>query len=279
MSAKIKSYISLKKLFSLLALGVLISIKLTGVLSAQSVTQRYGGDQTLQRGMIIAQNKTDSNKVDAVDSSRDDIFGVVVNPNDSPISISDDKEGIYVASTGKYDVLVSDQNGSIKKGDYVTASALAGIGMKADKSQATVLGRALQDFNGKTNTLGSTSVKTSKGADKSVNLGRIQVDIAITKNPTAKLVTGAPAFLSQAGNTIAGKSVSAIRLYLGAVVLLVGTITAGSILYAGISSSIISIGRNPLGRRTIVRSAIGVTVISIVVFIISIIGVYLLIKL
>lgn len=277
---KIKSFVSFRKVAAFFALGLLITIKLTGVLSAQSVTKGYGSDQILQRGMIVGLVKADSSKVEASDINHlGNIVGVVVNPNDSPITISDNSKNIFVSTTGQYDVLVSDQNGPIKKSDYITASSLAGIGMKASNLQSEIIGRAVGQFDGKTNVLSTASLTNGSGGQKMVHIVRIRVEIAVDKNPLAKENSGAPALLSQAGRAISGRTVSAARLYLGALVFLIGIVVAGSIIYAGVRSSIIAIGRNPLSKKSIFRSMVGVTASSLIVFLISIIGVYLLLKL
>ncbi len=57
------------------------------------------------------------------------------------LSLTDAKT---VATSGKAYVRVSDKNGVVKKGDYVTTSQEAGIGQKATKS-GYVLGVALED--------------------------------------------------------------------------------------------------------------------------------------
>lgn len=53
-----------------------------------------------------------------------------------------------VVSTGTVGVNVSTINGQIKKGDYITTSAIAGVGMKASQTGA-VIGTALEDFTSK----------------------------------------------------------------------------------------------------------------------------------
>lgn len=275
---KIKSQFSYKRCMALLGLSLLITIKLTGVLSAQSVTKAYGSDQVVQRGMIVGQSK-DTSKVEPIDITRQNgILGVVVSANDSPITISDDAHHIFVATSGRYDVLVSDQEGPISKSDYITLSSLSGIGMKATDEQTNVLGRAVAAFDGKTNVLGTTVLTDAKGGQKTIHLARIQVEINIAKNPLSKTADRTPAILSQAGRAISGKTVSAARLYLGAIIFIVGTVIAGSIMYAGVRSSIISIGRNPLSKRNILKSMLGVTVASLAVFLISTLGVYLLLR-
>lgn len=263
-----------------MGLALLIGIKLTGVLTAQSVTRGYGSDQTLQRGMIVGVQKKDTSKVEPINILRlSNILGVVVNPNDSPITVSSTNQNIFVATSGRYDVLVSDQQGAINATDYITLSSISGIGMKANEQQSNVLGRAATGFDGKTNVLSSTVLSSDNGGQRTVHISRLKVDIAVDKNPLARITNGAPAILSRAGTAITGKAVSPVRLYLGAIVLIIGTLTAGAMLYAGIRSSIISIGRNPLSKKSIFRSMIGVSFSSIFVFVISIIGVYLLLKL
>lgn len=277
---QIKNLLSFKKFAAIIILGLLISVKLTGVLSAQSVTKGYGSDQVMQRGMIVGVKETDPNKVEAISIDQlNRILGVVVNPNDSPITISSDSHHIFVSFTGRYEVLVSDQEGAISPNDFITVSSISGIGMRATVDQDTIIGRATGNFDGKSNVISTMSLKNKGGQDREVRIGRVPVELAIGKNPLAKNIDNTPAFLRAVGNAIAGKEVSAVRLYLGAAIFSIGTIVAGAILYAGISSGIISIGRNPLIRKSIFKSVLGVAVTSLLVFLISVLGVYLLLKL
>ncbi len=280
MLQKIRNSISLRRCAAICVLGVLIAIKITGVLSAQSVTRAYGSDQVLRRGMIVGLDEKDGSKVVPIDTTKiSSILGVVVNPNDSPISVSADNKQIFVATSGRYDVLVSDQEGAIAATDYVTLSAIGGIGMKATDEQRNILGRAITEFDGVHNVLSTASLTDGKGGQRPVHIGTISVEVAVAKNPLAKSDNGAPLLLNKAAEAIAGKAVSALRLYLSAIIFIVGTIIAGVILYAGIKSGIISIGRNPLSKKSIVKSVTGVYFLSLIVFVISIIAVYLLLKL
>lgn len=262
-------------------LGAALFMLVPGVgVHGQSVTKGYGSDQTLQRGMIVGIKKTDPNKVETLTVQElDRVLGVVVNPNDSPITISSDEQRVFVAFTGLYEVLVSDQEGAIKGNDYITVSSVGGIGMKATGNQETIVGRASGNFDGKTNVISTLTLKTNDGKTRSVHVGRVPVEIAIGKNPISKKADNAPAFLAKIGRAIAGKQVSPIRLYLSAAVLIIGTLVAGALLYGGIRSGIISIGRNPLGRKNILKSVLGVAVTSLFIFLISMLGVYLLLKL
>jgi len=269
----------MKRKLALLFTAGFILILGSGV-HAQTVARGYGSNEVLQRGMIVGLEADDPNKVKAIDlNDMNNILGVIVNQNDSPITVSDELNRIFVASTGNYDVLVSTQNGDVTTNSYISLSSVGGIGMKADNQQSTVIGRAMEGFDGKSGSLATITVKHTDNKEKQIQIGRVKVELNIGRNPLAKGTENTPAFLSQTGNTLAGRPVSAIRLYLSAIVFLIGLFAAFAILYAGIRSSIVAIGRNPLGRRSIYRSLFGVSVTALFVFIVSIIAVYLLLKL
>lgn len=276
---KIKQHITPKRFFSGLALLALITANATGVLHAQSVTRGYGSDEVLQRGMIVGFHEDDPGKVQSINVEQlEKILGVVVDPNDSPITLSGEEEKAYVATVGRYDVLVSDQKGPINPGDYVTASSLNGIGMLATYEESDILGRAIDGFDGSSNIISESSLTDNNGNRQKINIGRIQVDIGIAKNPIAKSAAVTPEWLGKIGQAISGKSLSPARLYISAAIFLIGSFIAGAVLYSGIRSSIIAIGRNPLSKKSILRGLLQVIFTSLIVFIISVVGVYLLLR-
>ncbi len=277
--SKIKQRITFKRLFSGIALAALIMANAAGLLHAQSVTQGYGSDEILQRGMIVGFDDEDPSKVQSINVDQlDKILGVVVDPNDSPITLSEQEEKAFVATVGRYDVLVSDQNGPIEPNAYVTVSSLNGIGMLATYEESEILGRAIDGFDGTGTVISEATLTDSDGNTRNVKIGRIQVDVGIAKNPLAKSAAVTPEWLGKIGQAIAGKSLSPARIYISAAVFLIGAFIAGAILYAGIRSSIIAIGRNPLSKKSILRGLLQVIFTSLIVFIISVVGVYLLLK-
>lgn len=263
----------------MLGLALLVMMKLTGVLYAQSVTQAYGTDEILQRGMIVGTLEDDPSKVQSINLDQlDRILGVVVDPNDSPITLSGEQEKVYVATIGRYDVLVSDQEGEISVGDYITVSSMNGIGMRATYEQSEIVGRAVEAFNGIDGVVGTSELTDTKGQKRNVDIGRIELDVGISKNPLAKSAAVTPEWLGKIGQAIAGKSLSPFRIYISAGIFLIGSFIAGAILYAGIRSSIIAVGRNPLSKRSILRGLLEVIFTSLIVFIVSVVGVYLLLR-
>jgi hypothetical protein len=251
--------------------------------ATQSVTQGYGSDTALQNGLIVKLKDSDATKVepDTV-AAMTKMQGVVVAASDASVTLSnnDNKKQVYVATFGRYSTLVSNQNGPIKTGDYVTISSLAGVGMKADSSQAIILGKAAGNFDGTSNVEGTATLKDTAGKQVAVSLGRIPVDIGVAHNPLQQTIdNNLPGFLRRASQIIANKPVSSTRVYLSLAVLLISAIIAGSMLYAGIRNGLIAIGRNPLAKLSITRNIVQVIVTSLIIFIIGLFGVYLILKL
>lgn len=252
------------------------------IAAAQTVTQGYGSDVVLQRGMIVGLKKDDLRKVEPINNDQfERLHGVVIGANDSAVLLGNDTEKVYVASGGRFTVLVSDQGGDIKQGDYVTISSVSGIGMKAGDYDPVILGRALEEFKGgDSGTLvGTAKVKDTSGKEQQINIGRVIVDVSIGKNPLLKSDNNLPDALRRASEMIAGKSVSPIRVYLSLVILTVAALISGSLIYSAVRSSLIAIGRNPLSKKSIIRGLFQVVIIGLMVFLSGIFGVYLLLRL
>jgi hypothetical protein len=254
--------------------------------TAQAVTHAYNTDNPLQRGMIVRITEKDKNKVEPLtEQTSTKMEGVIVAANDAPVTLSNadtSKQQVFVANTGHYNVLVSNQDGPVAANDYLSISSLAGIAMKADTKQSIVVGKALESFDGKTRVSSSTTVKDSTGRKVSVAIGLIAVDINISHNPLEKQTESripGVAFLQSGAKAIVNKTVDPARLYLSLLLLIVAASIAGAIIYGGVRSSMVSIGRNPLAKTSIMRGLIQVVLVSIIIFIIGMIGVYLILKL
>ena len=261
-----------------LVLATLIFLSTAGSVLAQTVLQGYSSDQMLQKGMLVTLAKDDPGKIEAVtDETLEDLKGVIVNANDSPVTISGEGQQIFVATSGNYEVLVSNENGPIKQGDYISGSSLAGIAMKAADTQSVVVGRAIGVFEGGGDSIGRSAAKDGS----TVSFGRIQVDIGIGKNPIMKTPEKdkVPDALQSISTTVAQKPVSTLRIYLALIVLAVTALVAGTTMFSGVKSTVISIGRNPLSKGIIFKGLFQVLLLSLIIFITGLFGVYLLIKL
>jgi hypothetical protein len=280
MKTKISNFFCFSRVLALVGLMALVLLSVSSFVVAQTLTQGYGSDEPLQKGMIVRLKQEDASKIEALQlETIEKMFGVVVDPNDAPVTLSADGQKVFVATVGRFDVLVTDQSGSIAPGDYITISAIRGIGMKAGTTEPVVAGRAMAGFDGKSNVVSSTEVKVGDKTQK-VNIGRIQVDIGVARNPLLKAQEpNLPELLKRAAESIAGKPVSPAKAYVSVVVFVVSAIIAGSLMYGGVRSGIISIGRNPLSKKSIIRGMLQVIVTGLIIFISGIFGVYLLLKL
>ncbi len=246
--------------------------------------QGYAASTPLDNGTIVQLTGKDSNQVKvATQSELQNMFGVTVDRNQLSLTLTNEglENEVFVAVSGTYNVLVSTQGGVITSGDYITLSSVNGVAMKAGTKEKTVFGRAAGSFDGKGVTLGTTSLKDTAGkTNKTVMLGSIPVTIDIKRNPNDKSTkVKVPEVLERLGEAIAEKEVSPIRIYLSMAITAISLIAAIAVLYAGVRSGVISIGRNPMSKKSIFRALVEIIVTSLLILIIGLFAVYLLLKL
>jgi hypothetical protein len=238
--------------------------------AADNIVQGYQSKETLEPGRLVALDKSSNRTVKVLDPNDDQhLFGVVVDPSDAPFTLNGDNVKTFVATSGNFQVLVSNIGGTIKPGDFITSSNLPGIGQKATSTQSRVLGQAESNFDGKTNV-----ITTNNGA----GIGRVFVQINIQNNPLATTSVLVPSVLKKVSDAVAGKSVPAIRVYASLGVFIFSAIVAILVLWSGVRGSLIALGRNPLSRKVIYSGMYKVILAGTAIFIIGLAGVYLLLK-
>jgi hypothetical protein len=263
----------LKRLCLVLAaalMGVIFFNFGSATAAADNIIQGYTSSQTLQPGLLVALDKTAPKAVKILPGGdSDQIYGVVVDPTDAPFTLNGLDSKVFVATSGNFQVLVSTIGGTIKPGDFITASNLSGIAQKASSAQARILGQAVSGFDG------SSNVITTTGNAK---VGRIFVQLNPQNNPLANNAVLVLSFLRKASNVVAGKSVPAIRIYAALGVFVFSAIVAILVLWSGVRGSLIALGRNPLSRKAIFSGMYKVVFTGIGIFILGLAGVYLLLK-
>lgn len=255
-----------------LLLAILVPM-LTFAQTETSLVVGYESDETLEKGRIVALVKDNANKVEAVPYNEPErIHGVVVDANDSPVTLTLEGQKVFVATGGRHEVLVSVENGIINVGDYLSLSNANGIAAKATDKQDYILGKALSNFDGRTGVITT--------GDNGSGIARIVADISVSRNPIRRLdVNFLPKFLQKTAEGIAGKPVNMARIYVSLGILVITGLIAGSLLYGGVRSSMISIGRNPLSKKSIIRGLFQVVIVSLIIFLTGIFAVYLLLRL
>jgi hypothetical protein len=290
---KINKVLSLFALVGLLALGFNQNAIAQGTSKSsaqnaaqvsQSVTQSYNADSTVNNGMLVRLKPGVQNTVEALPKdSLTSLLGVAVQQNSSSFALTPQnasKQQVFVTTSGRVSVLVSDQNGPISIGDYISISAINGVAMKADGGQQEIIGKASAPFTGNSNTLGTANITNSLGKTVQVSLGMVPVDLAIASNPLAiKSNDYVPSFLSKAATAVAAKPVSAARIYLSFAIIVIASFLTANMIYSGVRSGMIAIGRNPLSKKSIIRSLIQTVFAGLIIFLGGVFGVYLLLKL
>lgn len=269
---------------AVLTLLGLILLGIYSPLKAQTVTEGFRSDELLQRGMIASLIETEDDSTNKIAATTGETaskaYGIVISPNDSPVTLSEPGEQYFVATVGNFDVLVSNQSGNIEEGDYIAVSALPGIGMKAGDKDEIAVGRALVDFDPNKDIVSNVTLKDTTGNDFQVSVARLKVQINVAKNPLFNAIEPElPDTLKKIADSSAGKQVSALRAYVALAVLIFTAIAGGSVIYAGVRSAIISIGRNPLSKKVIARSMVKVVITGLAIFISGLFGVYLILRL
>jgi hypothetical protein len=272
-------------LYSVCSLALLLGLTAATAPAAASsdisgaVTQSYNADPSVLPGMIVETKPKDQTTVIPL-TSKDirNMLGVVVPVNDAPIVLappSPSAQQVLVAASGRYNLLVSNQDGSIKAGDYLAVSALPGIAMKAGTDQAQIVGRAVSGFSGAGNVISTVLLKSSLGRTATVSIGSVTVDVHLAANPLFDNNGKLPGFLSRLANSVANKTVSSVRIYLSLIVLLAVFFVIGSMFYGGVRSGIIAIGRNPLAKKAIGRGLIQTVIAGLIIFIAGVFAAYL----
>lgn len=237
--------------------------------AANSIVEGFNSKDTLQPGLVVALDSSQSRLVMPAPASKENLmYGVVVDPSDAPFTLNSQGSKVFVATAGIYRVLASTVNGAIKPGDYVSMSTINGIAAKATAVQSTTLGQAQSGFDGTSNII------TNNGGQA---IGRIYVNINIQKNPFAN-ADPVPVFLKRIAVSLASKPVPVVRIYAALVIFVITCIAAITILWSGIRSSLVSLGRNPLSRHTIMGGMYKVIFTGLSVFAVGLAAVYLLLK-
>ena len=273
-------------------IGMAVALGLIATSVAPTLAVSYGGgsvqgyatETPLDYGTVVQLTGKDSNEV-KISSQKElaNMFGVTVDRNQLLAVSSNEslKNEVFVAASGTYNTLVSTQAGPIAVGDYVTMSSINGVLMKAGTEEKTVFGRATGAFDGKGVTLGSTTLKDTAGQpNQTVMLGSVPVTIDIKHNPNDKTTkVKVPDFLERIGQAVAEKTVSPLRIYLSLAITVISVIAAIVILYSGIRNGVISIGRNPMSKKSIFRALLQIIFTSLLILVIGLFAVYLLLKL
>lgn len=210
---------------------------------------------------IIDNNAKDGNIISQTNKGYDlskisydpNIYGVVT---ENPSLYLENKElpdAKPVAAWGKAYVLVATINGNISKNDFITSSAIAGVGQKADKN-GKILGTALEDYaNSNPKALGKILVTINPNFNTSFGNARTNLlEVLRTATDFSPL-----------------SQLTSLR-YILAVIIVVISFGIGIIYFGRIArSGIEALGRNPLAARAIQINIVLNLILMIIIIVVG----------
>lgn len=248
------------------------------MLAAGAIAQGFtatGGD-IVQGTLVSLVSGTKSSVASATPASVGRLVGVAAS---KPLVELASTSGatVQVATGGVTNALVSNAGGPVMAGDKITISPVTGIGMRATAS-AEIVGVAQADLASVKSV--SESVASTTGHPVTISVGLIPVAISVgyySAAQTAGTVSSfVPPALQTLANDIAGRSVSPWRVLAAMLALVLGFGMAAVMLITAIRSGLISVGRNPLARGSLLRALMDVIVASLGVLAVTVLAVYLL---
>lgn len=238
------------------------------------VSQNYISEEKLPLGSIVSLKKDTTDQVVAsLSSNAENLIGVVISDDGSLLTLSNPKGNqVNIATSGTVPVIVSDINGIIKQNDHITASPIAGVGMKAT-ANVRIIGIAQGDM--KVTNEGKQDYTTKDGHKYSVQLGQVPLLVNVSyffKEPDKSIV---PTAIQNVANSLAGRQVSTLPIIVSGAIFLVTIIVVMSIIYSMIKSSIISIGRNPMSQSAVYRDLIQMSALVLAILTVAVVSIYL----
>lgn len=261
-------------------LGVVLSVFLSSIVfvtsatAVISVSQSYRSASSLPIGSLVSLKKDSADEVESsTTTNANNLLGIIISPDSSLLTItSESKNEVQVATSGTTPIIVSDVNGKIEQNDHITASPIAGVGMKAT-TNVRIIGIAQG-----TMTLAKENKQeyTDKNGQKhTVQLGQVPVLINVSyffKQPDKTII---PVAVQNIANSLAGRQVSTLPILISGGIFLVTLIVVMSIIYSMIRSSIISVGRNPMSQSAIYRDLVQLSALVLVILTLGMISIYL----
>lgn len=191
------------------------------------------------------------------------MFGVV---QMNPVILIElaESQGLPVVKSGIAMVNVTDANGPIKKGDYITSSTIPGKGQRADKS-GYILGVAMAESTGSNKIPVSLDIK--------------YVDLYSVLPPAANKLLKSLDNLLLASIQDPEKFTKLVR-YLAAAIIVLGAFIISFLTFSkSMTNSVEAIGRNPLARNSIYFSLVINVIVAVVTLLVGLASAFILIKL
>jgi F0F1-type ATP synthase membrane subunit c/vacuolar-type H+-ATPase subunit K len=245
----------------------------TAQVGGYGITSTYEvSGQNVISGDLVSFNKS-LNIYEATKIEGDEnMFGVI--DTDPVVVFRRGVNNLPVVQLGEVFVNVTNINGAISIGDSLTSSSIEGKAQKLSDKNSYVLGTALQSFDGNS---GTTTVFYD-GNELVVGQIKVLLSIGPYLDSSIDEITPATIFVRESGEQETG--LETIFRYITAALFALGTVFVVLKTFGpNVGKGVVSIGRNPLAKRSIqamvVFNIILILAISIVSFIVSLLIIFL----
>jgi hypothetical protein len=232
--------------------GFLLLMLSSGLVSAASpsISYPYQSSTSLSDGELVSQDASQNGYVTPANlDNSSKLLGIVVSGPNSLIAVGQTPGRVQVAAGGTTNALMSTINGDIAPGIQLSVSPLNGIGMKA-LAGSRIVGVARSSLSSKTPGAETETIKNKNGQPETVKIGYVEVSIAVgayvQDSTSPKLTT-----LQRVVRNITGKTIPTTRIIVSMIIALVTIVALFTVIYTSISSTIISVARNPLAKHAI----------------------------
>ena len=217
-------------------------------------------------GTLVSLITTEPASIELADLNTSNYLAGVVEPEGEGLLVSDvEGSNLYIATSGIVTAFVNDLNGEIKAGDFIGASWIKGVGMKALENTDTdqkILGVALQDQE----TTGQyvytvEKVETPQGI-KTAKVGKINIKI-FPRDVGPYFSASDKSGLEEFASNLAGKEVPFVRIVTALMLFSVAVVMSGVFMTNGIRGGLTSLGRNPLASQSIFATLTQISVVSV----------------
>jgi hypothetical protein len=247
--------------------------------AASTMSQGFLSAKPVKNGELVSTNNNPGVIQQATTTNAENLVGVVAQGDESLLTVTTTANEIQVATTGIADALVSTVNGEVKVGDRITATPIEGVGGKAVTS-GRVVGVAQASVDAKTPGASKTKVKSKGGQQKDIYVAKIPILVSLSYFSIGEAEKSlVPSFLQKLANTVASKQVSQLPIAISGIILLVTLMAASVITFTATRSAIISIGRNPLSRGSVVGGLIQVMFLVIGIIVAGMGSIFLVLRL
>lgn len=259
------------------ALAVML-ITLLMPAAASATSQSYSVlNNDAKAGMLMSLGDNQGVVEPATTKNAASLTGVYTN-EDTALDIEPGQ--ISVETNGNANTLVSTINGDINAGDRISTSSIGGVGAKAPKN-SWVVGTAQGGLSKKTKGAIATTVTDSKNEKHTVYIATIPVTVHViyfAASDAPKKTTVIPEKVQATADAIAGKHVSVLGLVLSFILLVIGTVIAGVVIYSAVKNAYAAVARQPLSRASIFRLTQKSFAMAVGIIILVMVGALLLLR-